>query len=168
MDLYKEILKIHSFTDKNTIKIIDVFKKIKSNKIDLKQTKIFIEDDFLNIRLYSVSNKHCALSFMIGINSNSHKFFFDFIEDINILYFEDFSDEIGLDDIIHTIIPIFESSILKKDYYVDKKIYKTIIFCDKYKTKDTELIEFGKNYKKIWFFHKVIVKEIKFLPWISK
>ena len=133
MRLYNEIIRLYPGPDKITQKILNVFKRIPEESIDSKKTEIFTEKDFVIVKLYATEDKHCAFSLMIGLNDNIHKVFFDFIENINILYYEDFSSEEGLEDAIGTIVPILESNINRKDYYVKGNLCKTVITCDKYK-----------------------------------
>lgn len=154
--------------DQKTINLLAIFSQIPKDHIDDQKTMIFNENDFVKIFLNGIEQKFCSLYFEIGMKSNKHKVSVDFGEGANILYYEDFSDKKGYDDVYCTINGVLKNPIKKKEYCIGDKLYKVVYSCPYFKLTENENILFSKSFKAIMFWHKPIVKEKSYSPWIGE
>lgn len=174
--LFEKLSQVKSKLSSNNQKILEKVLLIDENLIDSNKSKV-VEDEFsIVIKLYSIHNKSCPLSFFFkkGVDNESDKISLYFLipqrdEYIHALHYEDVSSSEGLKFYRSFINQILESEIARTDKLVNDDLYSSKLICSEVPFgNDTDLkMPFYGKFKSKWFWQKRNFREEKFNfePW---
>ncbi len=167
MYLKEKLQKVGGELDARSLSILSPLFEIPPEHIDFDRVTIEKQNFMIKIDIHGRENKFCPLVFMIGIGSEIHKIFFDFLEVANILYYDDFSSEAGYDDIYWVIDNVLKNKVEKKEYYINNELHRILLTSPVLKISDKKLISFTKKVKTILPWQKPEIRSYEYEPWIS-
>jgi hypothetical protein len=147
-------------------KFLSTILMIDKKKISDNNSKVIIEGDFLKIDLRSSDDSCHQIIIHLGFGKNADKLFVSLENDINIIYYEDFSHEDALNDLLDDLKNILTSSIKRADTYVKGKLTRVSIECSNLKYSNGRHIEFSAKRSNVWLWPKQELKIRHYSPWI--
>ncbi len=167
---YGKIKEYYSQFDLKEQMIIDLLFEIRAEQIDEERSYIEEDADFIKINLVSEGDVCYPLSIWIGKADAKNKVYLLFGEDssdgqIDILSYQDFSNDEGLSDVKVTISEVLKSHIRRKDILVNGELAKRVITSSAFQFGDGELIPFSRSFKQTWTWQQKDLSESEYQPW---